>query len=107
MSHLVRKWLINRWSHLRPNTASLPQISTAGLDTPDRQRHAGGARQLQGSAVGAGAPEDVASAAIVDPAAEHEEVVREAVWGFYGFSAVPPSAGALTSPLLRPPPVTP
>src|ERR1700720_2470111 len=32
------------WSHMRPNTASLPQISTAALDTSDRQQYRVGER---------------------------------------------------------------
>src|SRR5260370_35324803 len=63
----------------------------------------GGARQLQGSAVGAGAPEDVASAAIVDPAAEHEEVVREAVQVFERFRVDRLAGGELTDQALGSP----
>src|SRR5260370_1365484 len=42
------------------------------------------------SAVSPGAPEHVAGATVVDPAAEHEKVVGEAVQGFLGPPGLPP-----------------
>src|SRR5260370_36543605 len=64
--------------------AALSPPGMANLCTRTERRqdpHQGRGRGRSASAGGAGAPEHVAGATVVDPAAEHEKVVGEAVLG--------------------------
>src|SRR5712671_304891 len=86
--------------------AALSPPGMANLCTRNQRRqdpHPGPGRGRSTSAGGAGAPEHVAGATVVDPAAEHEKVVGEAVQVFERLGVHRLRAGELAYEALGPP----
>src|SRR5215510_6006766 len=88
-------------SPLRRRACATPPAGSRIVHGPGMNARA--RERMGSSAVGAGPPEHVAGAAVVQPAAEHEEMIREAVKVFEGLRIDRFAAGELADQALGSP----